>query len=257
MKTIFFILSLPVLLGIQCQPEFANENQLLEQKSNQPTHIIFKASGNEPSWEVTINVDGGMKFISESEIGSIKAPNSKKIPIMDVAATSYVADTESANIRVDIFKDECINQLSHDTLGYRVEVFVKKSFDEEFSEFFGCGKYLPDYRLNDIWVLEKLNGKEIDRTLFKNERPYFEINIKDSRVLGFAGCNDFNGKFTFEGPDIIFSKNLAMTLMACPNLEFESEFVRSLTRSSLMYSIANNKLVLTRGDVELVFKKVD
>lgn len=253
-KTLLFLLIL-VFGGFQCQTE--NEDAQIVRKSIEPTNIIFSAYGEDPKWEITIGASGVIQFISKTEISEVNFPNSKETPIMDVAARSYVAETESANIRVEIIKEECVNQLSLDTLSFRTRVMVKNSGKEKFTEFLGCGKYLPDYRLNDIWVLERLNGKEVDKTLFENKQPYFEIHIKDSRVLGYAGCNNFNGKFTFEGPDIRFSKNMAMTMMACPNLEFESEFVRSLTRSSLKHSFIDNKLVLSRGDVELVFKKVD
>ncbi len=253
-KALLFLLVL-VSLGFQCQTE--NEDASIIRKSIQPTNIIFTASGESPKWEITISTSGVIEFISKTEISKINFPNSKEIPIMDVAAKSYVAETESSNIRVEIFKEECVSKLSNDTLSFRTKVMVKNSGKEKFTEFLGCGKYVPDYRLNDIWVLERLNGKEVDKTLFENKQPYLEIHIKDSRVLGYAGCNNFNGKFTFEGPDILFSENMAMTLMACPNLELESEFVRSLTRSSLKHSFTNNKLVMSRGDVELVFKKVD
>ena len=255
MKNVFIILFLLGLMGFKCGS--AEEDSNVVQNAVQPTNIIFKANGTNPNWELSIKIGGAIEFRSDTKISRVNTPTSEEIPIMDVAATSFHAETETNKIRVEVFGDECINGTSTDTLAYRAKVFISNLGESEFIELSGCGMYLPDYRLNDIWVLEKMNGDPIDKEQFKNKRPYMELHIKDSRVLGFSGCNNFNGNFSFAGPDIIFSKNMAMTLMACPNMEFESEFINSLSRSSLKHSISNNKLTLSRGDVKLIFQKVD
>lgn len=257
MKISLWKLLLILFISYSCQSENSEGKKTLVQNSLLEQNVIFQASGTEPNWQIQINVNRRIKIESDTKYSNLTTPDSKVNPIMDVAATSYHAETKSTEIRLEIFKQECIDKTSGDTLSYMTNLYIKFKNEDEFTKFGGCGKYLPDYRLNDIWVLEKLNGKEIDQTSFKNKRPYLEINLKDLKVMGFAGCNNFSGSIAFEGPDLIFSENLAMTRMACPNLDFESEFVQALTRSSLMQEISDNKLILKRGEIELIFKKVD
>lgn len=257
MVKIYGLLAMLMLIFFYCQPEREKNNNEAKKNLTKNTDIIFQGSGAEPNWEVKINVNGGIHFISDTEIKNAVTLNSKIIPIMDVAANSFQGETDSTNIRVEIFKNKCIDSQSGDTLTYKTKVMVKKSSDEKYYEFEGCGKHYPDYRLNDIWILVGLNGSKIDEALFKKKRPYIEINLEERKVFGFAGCNNFNGSIAFEGLDIIFNKDMAVTMMSCPNLEFESNFIKSLTRSSLTHSIVNNELILERGDVKLEFRKSD
>ncbi|MBA2563198.1 MAG: hypothetical protein H0V14_09865 [Chitinophagaceae bacterium] len=91
--------------------------------------IDFMATGIEPFWSLEIDFDKIMKFrIAGGD--SIKTPVAKGLLLMDVAATSYKAQTEAGLLNVIIYDEECVNNMSGDTLPKMVEVSVndKKVF---------------------------------------------------------------------------------------------------------------------------------
>lgn len=109
--------------------------------------------------------------------------------------------------------------------------------------------------LNDIWVLESINGKEIAEGDFSRERPLLEFHKAGGKVMGNTGCNQLNGSYSTEGDKISFGP-LMTTKMACPG-NGETSFMTALSEVN-GYKIENLKLYLTAGSTEkLRFKKVD
>lgn len=106
---------------------------------------------------------------------------------------------------------------------------------------------LPVGKITDVtWRLVELQGKTISR-FDKNKRPIqFRLNSKENRVNGFAGCNNFWGSFNLlDGNRISFSK-MASTLMACPDIQIETELYRVLDRVD-NYTIRDNFLFLNKA----------
>jgi uncharacterized membrane protein len=124
------------LLFLSCE-----ENDV---KSINLKNAIFKAEGNNPSWKLEIDSNNGIHFYSNSKLGKIITPSSKNIEIMDVAATSYHAETESATIKVEIFRKQCINSKNHSETKYEVRIQAKKNDDLDFISFIGCGEYIVE-----------------------------------------------------------------------------------------------------------------
>ena len=214
---------------------------------------IFKASGHNPSWKLEIADNSGIYFYSNSEFGKIITPNSEEIKIMDVAATSYQAE----NIKVEIFRKQCIDSKDSKESKYEVRIQVKKSGDKESKILKGCGEFIADKRLDGKWELIKFNGVKLDSADFSRGLPFIQLDINKLRIVGNSGCNNFNGKFSFVARDILIDENMMSTRMACPNLEFESEFLKALTGSSLIYSLDEDILKLMRGKREFEFQRVE
>ncbi len=116
-------------------------------------------------------------------------------------------------------------------------------------------------RLNDIWVLTEINGKDISEfetyTIMENKSPYIEININRSIALAYDGCNKITavlGNIDDQNLSII---NIINTPLRCKNMALPkllNQGLKAVTR----YKISDNKLVLFHKDLELMkFKKVD
>ncbi|MNY71037.1 META domain protein [compost metagenome] len=74
--------------------------------------------------------------------------------------------------------------------------------------------------------------------------------------MGYGGCNSITGQIFFEKDLLRFTK-VVSTLMACPQGNKESQFLKAL-QSTTTYSIGNNQLTLSNLSGKLaVFKKVD
>jgi len=107
---------------------------------------IFRAEGNNPSWKLEIDSNNGIHFYSNSKLDKIITLDSKIIEIMDGAMASYHAATDSAEIKVEIFRKQCIDSKTHKETKYEVRVEAKKSSDSEFQKFKGCGEFIAELK---------------------------------------------------------------------------------------------------------------
>ncbi len=107
---------------------------------------IFRAEGNNPSWKLEIDSKNGIHFYSNSKLEKIITPSSELVEIMNVATINYNAESESAHIKVEIFKKQCIDSQESKEFKYEVRVKAKYKADNDFQLFKGCGEFLTDKR---------------------------------------------------------------------------------------------------------------
>lgn len=102
------------------------------------------------------------------------------------------------------------------------------------------------------WQLKEMTTSEGKVAL--SERVPTILLTDTNTMYGFAGCNRFFGKYTTEGNTIKLEPG-GMTMMACPDLKFEDQFVKALAAMT-SYSIQNGELTFTDKDKKttLVFK---
>ncbi|MBU3821526.1 META domain-containing protein [Flavobacteriaceae bacterium XHP0103] len=218
-----------------------------------PSTIYFKATGTEPFWGLEISED---RIVLKTMEDTIITPYAKPIKAADANVKSYRLETEANNLNIQISHKECVNAMSGKNFPYTVTISYKKTGEANFKIIEGCGHYITDYRLHDIWILESLNGKQITEADFSKEFPNMEINTSDNRFMGFAGCNRMNGQLFFEKGLLRFT-NTVITKMMCSYNNKESEFLKAL-QSATTYSISNNHLKLSNPNGTLLeFKKVD
>jgi heat shock protein HslJ/uncharacterized membrane protein len=217
--------------------------------------VYFKATGNEPFWGLEISEEG-IEFKSLTELETFKAPHVEPIRAMDANVKMYRLKTEAGEMNIQIIQGKCENSMSGAILPYSVTVEIKRKTDSEFTTFKGCGQYITDYRLHDIWVLEQLGGKKVSPADFSKELPRVEIYSNTNTFLGFAGCNQMNGAIFFEKGLLRFS-NIATTRMLCEPQNKENEFLKAL-QSTTTYKLENNRLWLSNpSGMQLVLRKVD
>jgi heat shock protein HslJ/uncharacterized membrane protein len=220
-----------------------------------PDGSYFKATGTEPFW--------GLKILENSvELNmmedTIYTPHAEPIKAQDSNISMYRIQTEAVELDVIIAHKECTNAMSGEKSPYTVTIAYKYTGEEETHALEGCGSYITDYRLHDIWVLEEMDGQAVTKDDFNGrDVPNMEIDIKTNRFSGFAGCNRMTGGLFFE-KDLLRFTNAASTKMACPNMDAESAFLKNL-QSGTTYKIENNRLYLSNGSQEnlLIFKKID
>lgn len=90
------------------------------------------------------------------------------------------------------------------------------------------------------------------------EPDFFTLwfDATDTLVSGRTNCNRFFGKYALDGHRLEM-KNLGMTRMACPDLQYEEAFVRMLDEVN-RYGIREGKLTFYDGDRALAtFRSVD
>ena len=108
-------------------------------------------------------------------------------------------------------------------------------------------KIVNDPRIEDRrWRLIELNGRAVDAPAGQ-EGAYFEFDAAQSRVSGNASCNRFSGSYELHaGERLRLGPELAVTRMACPELEREAEFLEALARVD-HYAVDNGALSMSRA----------
>lgn len=219
--------------------------------------VYFKANGTEPFWGVQLTPQSVVfSEPGEEDIREIVFPRNEPVRGQEANAVLYDAHSVAGQLQVRILRRTCFNGMSGDSFPYLVNVTLKRPTDANAVKLEGCGEYIPDERLHDIWVLEKIAGTEVSKKDFQTELPYMEINTKAGTFMGYTGCNQMTGSIIFEY-DILHFTNIISTHKACPDGTKEDAFLQAL-KASARYAIGENRLYLFHQEREtLTFKHVD
>lgn len=111
--------------------------------------------------------------------------------------------------------------------------------------------------LNDIWVLEAIQGETIALTS-DTERPRLEIQLADMRIMGTDGCNGYFASIDFIDEQKIQFGPIASTRKYCAEMAIPDSFGQQMDLVKI-YQIENLKLRLfdEAGHEILLFQKVD
>ncbi len=217
--------------------------------------VDFYARGNEPFWTLEIDFEKSMAFATMDDI-KLTAPAVEGIKAQDSDVTLYRTKNDKGELIVTVVKDNCQDDMSGEKFTYKVQIQVKNTGDANFKTFEGCGKFLSDMRLHDIWVMDEMTGFTLKKEKLQKGMPQFEFNLTENRFSGHAGCNQINGGITVVGNKITFG-DLVGTLMSCPNMKIEKAVISALNQKTVTYSIDKLKLTLVSGKTKMVFRKVD
>ena len=120
-----------------------------------------------------------------------------------------------------------------------------------------CGSAGQDKKLEGTtWKLAKMEA--IPAAAVGKEADFFtlEFNAADTMVAGRTNCNRFFGKYELKGKELEL-KNLGMTRMACPDMQYEDAFVKMLDDVD-RFEIKGSELTFFDDDKSLaVFKAVE
>jgi heat shock protein HslJ/uncharacterized membrane protein/uncharacterized lipoprotein NlpE involved in copper resistance len=217
--------------------------------------VDFIARGNEPNWTLEIDLEKSMSFAAMYDI-KIKTPAVEGIKAQDSDVTLYTAKTDSGELVITVIKDKCQDNMSGENFPYKVRIEAKSSADSTYKTFEGCGRYLYDIRLYDIYVMQEMTGFNLKKEKLMKGMPTFEFNLTDMRFSGHAGCNSLSGGINVVGNKITFG-SLMGTLMACPNMKVERAIIEALNQKTVTYSIDKMKLTIVSGKTKMVLQKVD
>jgi heat shock protein HslJ len=242
----------PSVTQVNDQPNLSFKMKLWEKE------VDFYARGNEPSWALDIDFDQGIKFTTLDEI-NIETAISDVDKAEDNNITRIRAKIDSGDIVITVSEENCTDNMSGEAFKNKVTVVLNPEGNENYRIFEGCGQYVPDYSLHDIWVLTTINGEPLDPDRFPDKgSPTFEFYAEEGRVSGHAGCNNFNGSFYVADMNVLHFEPFAMTRMMCADMEIENLIEKSVAGRRLKYEIKDVHLTLEGYDsTVLVFKKVD
>lgn len=123
-----------------------------------------------------------------------------------------------------------------------------------------CGCRVPNSQqkkmlgVND-WQLIEING---DRE-FQGDSPdsyTLSFDRKDGKIYGKGSCNRFFGNFTTSGKNGIAIQPGGMTMMMCPNIQTESDFVKTIGEADEFYFEDNVLMLFRKGEVIAKFRPI-
>lgn len=253
-----------ILLFISCEStkKTQSNNAPLKIEKSEPMHDVFKekfeegidffATNSDSSWTLNLDFEGDFRFKKDDGF-VFNTPAVAGNRAQDANVVRYHAQVESGEMIIQVYEEECIPSSTGQKFPSKVTVEIRRGIDKDFMEFQGCGSYIFDQRIHDIWVLDTLNATMISG----KELPYIEFNTTDGTVLGNTGCNNFSGKVALIGNKLTM-KPLAVTRKFCPEAALEGEFLKAIAPGEMVYKIEEGKLYLYRNDKDvIVFRKVD
>ena len=185
------------------------------------------------------------------------APAVQPSKAADANVIRYRTVTEAGELIVQIFDRPCDDTMADKKFENEVRVEFKTSAEKEFKTFNGCGDYVPDFRLHDIYVIREVDGITVNPQDFGKNVPNLEINATDKFVLGHDGCNSFRGSVRFKPGTLVFGP-LASTLMACINNQEISFKIGKALDGELQYKFEDTRLSFYKQDKKvMVLQKVD
>jgi uncharacterized lipoprotein NlpE involved in copper resistance len=96
------------------------------------------------------------------------------------------------------------------------------------------------------WKLIEFRGKPVQYSNPESKEIYIQLSSEDNKAFGFSGCNTFRGSYELkDGNRISFSK-MATTLMACPDMELERDFMKVIETAD-NYNFDGINFVLNRA----------
>lgn len=104
-----------------------------------------------------------------------------------------------------------------------------------------------------VWQLTELDGEKV------NAVDNYEITfLADGRVVGIGECNRFFGKYEiFSEAGSIKISPVGSTMMACPNMELETQFFRQLEKIHLYQFEADNLYMFIDNKIAAKFIPTD
>jgi len=219
----------------------------------------FVAGGESPFWTLEIDFEKVISFRSDTNVKILTTPAVKGTKAQDADVIRYHAQTEAGEIFITILGELCSEQNSTLYNMQEVMVQVKSSLDNDFTELNGCGRYLMNYGLNDIWVLEKMTGVNLNDEIetLKKGLPVFEFHLKDKKFFGHAGCNNIRSYLIIEGDKIKFGRVFS-DKYTCPNMNLEKKIISALSENIFNYKFDNRKLsLISTNGITMELKKKD
>jgi uncharacterized membrane protein len=164
--------------------------------------VDFYARGNEPFWGLDLDFDREFRLM-ETDGVTLRTHATERVKAQDADVTRYTVKTDSGSLVITITAQKCSDSMADEEFSHRVEVVIERGGEEK--TLVGCGRYVPNYSLNDIWVLTHLDGEAIDGTALTKGPPTMELHMADSRVVGGQHHDGLSG---YDRGDRVFEGDL-------------------------------------------------
>lgn len=133
--------------------------------------------------------------------------------------------------------------------------------NEEFSDsqiqHKDSSKDFENYKWDNLYAIEVINGLSIDKEEYKEGLPRLELQIQQGRLIGFTGCNSFQAqaRLTQNEDEIVQIEigPIMSTKKGCIEEINEQHFFQALESSSSLL-LSNNRIFLINEEGVIVIQ---
>ncbi|ULQ50864.1 copper resistance protein NlpE N-terminal domain-containing protein [Flavihumibacter fluvii] len=120
-----------------------------------------------------------------------------------------------------------------------------KTISGSLAEKYILQKQMPGIS-EKYWKLTELYGKPVSLAPGMKKEPHMILHTAENKVNVMGGCNNYMGAYDLKPNNQIRFGKLAGTLMACPDMEVEAQFMKALSEAD-NYSLIDDKLTLNKA----------
>lgn len=240
-------------LSISCAGPKETEERFTESFQMHPSHYQcdFSATDADSTWKLSIQFGGELLFTSKTDKIIFKGNTDPEV----IAQGADIVMVKAVNSEYEIIAIIDIQKCNE--TGKHVTVSVKNLTTKQEIEYNGCGYYNGTPKLYDIWVLFAINEQPLSEEAQRLQLPFAEINLKDKTIMGFGGCNEFNGQLSFSYNKIHIQPLVATRKYCDESSQLEEKFLGLMNNETLNYQFKGNILILESQKGSLFLKKVD
>lgn len=267
MKVLYFFIFLFSILSTSCNEvkkttestqeiSFLTTNLQKNAFENYEKGIDFYAEDENGLWTLALDFDKHFEFKTKKGI-TYSAAAVLPIKAQDFNVKRYRTVTNKGELIIQIIESDCVTTVTNNK-GYTVTINYKPPTNKDYIDFKGCGSYIPNYKLHNIWAIIEVDGIKINPSMFKKNPPILEINCSKQTIMGADGCNTFRGKI-YNEYNLIYFNQLAATKMACEEQQNIAKKINELfNEKKLSYSFENNLLILKQHNTKrMALKHID
>ena len=250
----FIILSILLVGCSNTKNNSENSTSTVDQFQLHPSsyQADFVTFNSDSTSKLSVIFDKVLIYTSKTENITFRTNDFEMIVASGVDIIKLFAENEDAKLNVTIDIAKCKSGAKKTSIKYE----EKKS--ERIINENNCGNYTGNHKLYDIWSITHLNNEAVDYSLFSKQPPFLEINLKDKRILGFGGCNEFSGNLRFDYNKLSVEGGLFASKKYCGDVsKIEDDFLNILRNDFVVYSFRKNELILETPEGSARFKKVD
>jgi len=200
-----------------------------------PAAGTYRALGTEPFWGLTINP---RQMVFDEANGPVRIVQRTPRPIIGIAGEIY----QTPRLNVNIVHAQCSDGMSDRVYPDKVQVTA------DGRRFEGCGgPAVPPATLSATnWRVVAINGRA------PPDPAKLFLNFETDRLIANFGCNRLAATYRKVG-DTITAGPVMATRMACPDMSFETQGGKILSRPMRMGWNGGDRLTLSNdsGSIDL------
>ncbi|MCZ2392325.1 MAG: hypothetical protein LC105_00505 [Chitinophagales bacterium] len=242
--------------NIEAQDEYNSqiENSFYMDKFQRD--VLFFAYGEYPTWSLELTHSGNIELniAPDKKIAGYNY-STEYDPFSH--SQIYYATFDNGFIQINILEDTCASVQQINNIAHKVMVHYHDTLQNEYLLLNGCAKWIPDFRLNDIYMLSQFDQEKISLIKDFNIIPRLEFHLNNYTITGSTGIHELDGSFVLD-KNIVYLKNIHLLEKDNSTLtEFENLYLNSIQNKAFEYKINEGVLILVNSNHTIIFNRTD